>query len=141
MRGYYRNSRRVNYGSDKIKGLDYAVDGIGQFREITHADCKNPVGSSIELADGFINPNLRQQGRRIAKKAMWQKRYWSNKTKTCEIPNLDPNCYLPESVSNILIVIDLYDVPGFEKGIIINGVNSGTKNDTNLVFLNNVTNI
>jgi hypothetical protein len=37
--------------------------------------------------------------------------------------------------------MDCFDVPTFEESIIQEGFNSGSKNDTNGVFLNNVINI
>jgi len=37
--------------------------------------------------------------------------------------------------------MDCFDVPRFEKSIIQEGFKTGSKNDTNCVFLNNVTNI
>jgi hypothetical protein len=39
------------------------------------------------------------------------------------------------------MVVDCFDVPTFEKSTIQEGFNSGSKNDTNSVFLNNITNI
>jgi len=46
----------VDYGS-KVTGIDFAVDCIGEFENITHAEAKNAVGSAIETADGF-NANI-----------------------------------------------------------------------------------
>jgi hypothetical protein len=71
MEGYYKNARRVDYGTD-VQGIDFAVDGIGQFEHITHAETKNAVGSAIEKADGFDNPNLWRQGKSIGKKGFGQ---------------------------------------------------------------------
>lgn len=36
MHGYYKNARRVDYGFN-VKGLDFAVEGLGKFANITHA--------------------------------------------------------------------------------------------------------
>ena len=49
MRGYYKNARRVDY-ENNVKGPDYAVDGTGQFDNITHVEIKGPVGSAIDIA-------------------------------------------------------------------------------------------
>ena len=138
MEGYYKNARRVDYGPN-VKGLDFAVDGLGKFENITHAEAKNAVGSAIEIADGF-DANIWKQGKKIGKKSVWQKRFWSNTSRTSEVPNLNSDAYLPESVNNTLTVVDCYDVPNFEKQTMNNAINFGAKNDTNLIILNNRTN-
>ena len=139
MQGYYKNARRVDYGPN-VKSLDFAVDGLGKFENITHAEAKNAVGSAIEIADGF-DANIWKQGKKIGKKSVWQKRFWSNTSRTSEVPNLNSDAYLPESVNNTLTVVDCYDVPNFEKQTMNNAINFGAKNDTNLIILNNRTNI
>jgi hypothetical protein len=139
MHGYYKNARRVDYGSG-IEGLDFAVNGLGEFENITHAEVKNGVGPAIKIAENQ-DPNIRQQGRNIGKKALWQKKFWSNKTRTDQIPGIRPDAYLPQSINNTLTVMDCFDVPTFEKSTIQEGFNSGSKNDTNSIFLNNLTNI
>lgn len=40
-----------------VKALDFAVDGLSKFENITHAEVKNPIGSAIETANGF-NTNI-----------------------------------------------------------------------------------
>ena len=72
MHGYYKNARRIDYGRN-VKGLDFAVDGLGEFENITPSEAKNAVGSAIETADGF-DSNIWKQG----KKSVWQKKFWSN---------------------------------------------------------------
>ena len=139
MQGYYKNARRVDYRPN-VKGLDFAVDGLGKFENITHAEAKNAVGSAIEIADGF-DANIWKQGKKIGKKSVWQKRFWSNTSRTSEVPNLNSDAYLPESVNNTLTVVDCYDVPNFEKQTMNNAINFRAKNDTNLIILNNRTNI
>ena len=47
MRGYYKNARRANYGPN-VKGLDYVVEGLGEFAHITHVETKGAVSSSIQ---------------------------------------------------------------------------------------------
>lgn len=76
MQGFYKNARRMDYGPS-IKGLDFAIDGLGEFKNMTHAEAKNAVGSAIQIADG-MSPNLWKQGKQIGKKVAWQKRFWSN---------------------------------------------------------------
>lgn len=139
MHGYYKNARRLDYGP-YVKGLDFAVDGLGEFENITHAEAKNAVGSAIEIADGF-DGNIWKQGKKIGKKSVWQKKFWSNTTRTSQVPNLNSNAYLPKSVNNTLTVVDCYDVPNFEKQTMNSAINFGAKNDTNVIILNNSTNI
>ena len=139
MQGYYKNARRVNYGPN-VKSLDFAVDGLGEFENITHAEAKNAVGSAIEIADGF-DANIWKQGKKIGKKSVWQKKFWSNTSRTSQVPNLNSDAYLPKSVNSTLTVVDCYDVPNFEKQTMNSAINFGAKNDTNLIILNNRTNI
>ena len=139
MQGYYKNARRVDYGPN-VKGLDFAVDGLGKFENITHAEAKNAVGSAIEIADGF-DANIWKQGKKIGKKSVWQKKFWSNTSRTSQVPNLNSDAYLPKSVNSTLTVVDSYDVPNFEKQTMNSAINFGAKNDTNLIILNNRTNI
>jgi len=139
MNGYYKNARRVDYGPN-VKGLDFAVDGLGEFENITHAEAKNAVGSAIEIADGF-DANIWKQGKKIGKKSVWQKKFWSNTSRTSQVPNLNSDSYLPKSVNNTLTVVDCYDVPNFEKQTMNSAIRFGAKNDTNLIILNNRTNI
>ena len=139
MHGYYKNARRLDYGPN-VKGLDFAVDGLGEFENITHAEAKNAVGSAIEIADGF-DANIWKQGKKIGKKSVWQKKFWSNTSRTSQVPNLNSDAYLPKSVNSTLTVVDCYDVPNFEKQTMNSAINFGAKNDTNLIILNNRTNI
>ena len=138
MRGYYKNARRVDYGNN-IKGPDYVVDGTGEFDNITHVEIKGPVGSAIDMAQGK-DGNLWQQGKELSKKALWQKKFWSNKTRTDQIPGIRLDAYLPQPPNNVLTVADLYDVPNVEKSTMNDAINAFSKNDTNLIFLNNNTN-
>lgn len=139
MRGLYENSRRLNYGPD-IKGSDFGADGIGEYENITHVETKGPVGSAINKAQGG-NGNLWQQGKNLTKRTRWQKRFWSNKTKTDKLPGIRPDAYLPKSEDNILGLHDLYDVPTEEKSIINDAIIHYSKNDSNTILLNNETNI
>jgi hypothetical protein len=129
----------MDYGPN-VKGLDFAVDGLGEFENITHAEAKNAVSSAIERTDGF-DANSWKQGKKIEKKSVWQKKFWSNKTRTSEVPNIKSDAYLPKSVNNTLTVVDCYDVPNFEKETMNSAISFGAKNDTNLRILKNVTNI
>jgi hypothetical protein len=139
MQGYYKNARRVDFG-ENVKSLDFAVDGIGEFVNITHAEAKNAVGSAIEIADGF-DTNIWKQGKRIGKKSVWQKKFWSDTSRTSEVANLNYDAYLPKSVNNTLTVVDCFDVMPFEKATMNSAIIFGSKNDTNLIILNNHTNI
>ena len=87
----------MEYGPN-VRGIDFAVDGLGKFENITHAEAKNAVGSAIEIADGF-DANIWKQGNKIGKRSVWQKKFWSNKTRTSEVSNIKPDAYLPKSVN------------------------------------------
>ena len=139
MHGFYKNARRVDYGPG-IKGLDFSVDGLGEFENITHAEAKNAVGSAIQIADG-LPANIWKQGKNIGKKVAWQKKFWSNTSRTSEIENINPEAYLPKSTNNTLGVFDCFDVPNFEKDTMCSAINFGAKNDTNIRILNNHTNV
>jgi len=141
MHGYYKNARRVDYGPN-VKDIDFAVESLGEFENITHAEAKNSLGSAIEIAAGF-DANIWKQGKKIGKKSVWQKKFWSNTSRTSQVPNLNSDAYLPKSVNinSTLSVVDCYDVPNFEKQTMNSVINFGTKNDTNLIILNNRTNI
>lgn len=42
MHGYYKNVRHLDY-EPNLKGLDFKLDGLGKFENITHAEAKNVV--------------------------------------------------------------------------------------------------
>ena len=52
------------------------------------------------------------------------KKFWSNTNRVSEVPNLNPDAYLPKSVNNTLTVVDCYDVPNSEKQTMNNAINS-----------------
>ena len=84
MQGYYNNARRVDYGPN-VKSLDFAVDGLGEFENITHAEAKNAVGSAIQIADGF-DVNIWKQGKKIGKKSVWQKNFGQIQVEPVKFP-------------------------------------------------------
>ena len=47
----------MDYGPE-IEGLDFVVDRLGQFENITHVDTKNAVGSDIKRTENH-DPNIR----------------------------------------------------------------------------------
>ena len=53
---------------------------------------------------------------------------------------LDPHATLPESPSNVLGLVDSYDVPVHEKAAMEASVLKGYNETKNIIFLNNVTN-
>jgi len=63
MQGYYTNARREDYGLN-VKGLDFVVEGLGEFQNITHVEVKNPVGSAIKIANGQ-NGSIARQGKKL----------------------------------------------------------------------------
>jgi len=54
---------------------------------------------------------------------------------------LDPNANFPESPSNVLGLVDSFDVPVHEKAAMEASVLKGYNETRNIMFLNNVTNI
>lgn len=63
MLGYYENARRVEYGPE-LRGLDFIVDGLGLYKDITHVEIKNPIGSAIKIANGQKS-SITLQGKKI----------------------------------------------------------------------------
>jgi hypothetical protein len=135
MHGYYRNARREDYGLN-VTGPDFMVEGLGKFQNITHVEVKNPVSSAIKIANGQKG-SISQQGKKIGAKIVYQQNFWSNTTKTSELENLNPTASLPQSPNNILGAVDNYDVPSSEKAFMEASVMKGSKNNTNIIFLNN----
>ena len=113
MQGYYKNARRENYGID-VRGPDFIVEGRGKFKNITHVEVKNPVGSAIKTANGQ-RPTIVKQGKKIGAKIVYQQNHWSNTNETSKLKNLNPKASLPQSPNNILGAVDNFDVPSTEK--------------------------
>ena len=139
MLGYYTKTERIDYGPG-IKGIDFKVKGLGAFKHITHVEQKNPVGSEIKKANNQ-NPSISKQGKKIGAKLFYQKNFWSDKTKTSQLENLNSNAPLPKSPDNILGLVDNFDVPVAEKPLMKSSIIRTSKNDNNLIFINNNTNI
>ena len=139
MHGYYRNARREDYGLN-VKGPDFLVDGLGEFENITHVEVKNPVGSAIKIANGQKG-SISKQGKKVGAKIVYQQNFWGNRTKRSQIATLDPHATLPESPSNVLGVVDNFDVPVKEKAAMEASVLKGYNESRNIIFLNNVTNV
>lgn len=141
MHGYYRNARREDYGVN-VTGPDFIVEGMGDFENITHVEVKNPVGSAIKIANGQKR-SISKQGKKIGAKIDYQKNWWSNRTKISKIPNMTINTdsILPESLSNVLGLVDNFDVPVHEKAAMEASVLRGYNTTENIIFLNNVTNV
>ena len=135
MLGFYKNARREEYGLN-IKGPDFRVEGLGEFKNITHVEVKNPVGSAIKIANGQRG-SISKQGKKIGAKIVYQQNYWSNTTKTSELENINPTASLPQSPNNVLGAVDNFDVPSSEKAFMEGSVLNGSKNNTNIIFLNN----
>lgn len=131
MRGYYKNARRGDYGPD-VTGLDYVVEGLGEFAHITHVKIKGAVSSSIRP-----KPTLIKQAKKFVNRIEYQKNFWSNKAKVNEIiPHIRPDAYLPESPNNVLGLYDLWDVGTSEKSTVSNTITAFSGNDSNIVILN-----
>ena len=81
---------------------------------------------------------LDAQGKKIGAKIVYQQNYWSNTTKTSELENINPTASLPQSPNNVLgAAVDNFDVPSSEKAFMEGSVLNGSKNNTNIIFLNN----
>lgn len=130
MFGYYSNSRRVDYG-EGVQSIDFEVEGKGIYVGITHVETKNPVGKTIRVNEN-MSPEMREAGRGMGKKGRWQKKYWSNPEKYSTLPNVNLEANFPESPQNVLIVLDLHDVPSSDFDLFDEGFNSGRQNDPNV---------
>lgn len=140
MLGYYKNAERLDYGPN-IRGLDFKVEGLGQFSHISHADAKNAVGSAIQEADGFT-PNIWKQGKKIAKRSVWQKKYWVQGGQGSQKDGVRADADLPQTKDNVLTVVDTFDVPLYEKQHMNAAVDFGAQdNIINFIILNKNTNI
>jgi hypothetical protein len=137
MHGYYTNARRENYGQN-VRGPDFMVEGIGNFKNVTHVEIKNPVGSAIKIANGQAG-SIAKQGKKIGAKIVYQKNLWSNATRRSEIENMNSSltATFPKSTSNVLAVVDNFDVPSSEKSFMEANILKGSQNDTNIKFINN----
>jgi len=136
MLGLYRNAERVDYGKG-IYGPDFKVIGQGEHSHVTHVEVKNPVGSDIEKASRNGYSNIVKQGNKISK----QQLKWSNATFRASLSNLDSNAAFPQSPANTLGLVDEFDVPISEKMIVQNAVENNCTNTSNVIFINNETNI
>lgn len=135
MRGYYRNARREDYGPN-VTGLDFVVEGLGEFNHITHVEVKGAVSSSIRP-----KPTLVKQAKKYVNRVNYQKNFWSDQTAVKgKIQHINPYADLPKSPGNVLGLYDLWDVGTPEKPTVSNAITAFSGNDTNLIFLNNITN-
>ena len=135
MRGYYRNSRREDYGPN-VTGLDFVTEGLGEFDHITHVEVKGAVSSSIRP-----KPTLVKQAKKYVNRVNYQKNFWSDETAVKKkIPHINPDADLPKSRDNVLGLYDLWDVGTLEKSTVSNAITALSGNDTNIIFLNNITN-
>lgn len=57
------------------------------------------------------------------------------------LSNIDPNSAFPQSPANTLGLVDEFDVPISEKMIMQNAVENNCSNTSNVIFLNNETDI
>ena len=70
MHGHYKNARRVDYGPND-RGLDFTIDGLGEFSNIIHVEVKNPVGSAIKIDNGQKG-SIPKQGKKVGAKIVYQ---------------------------------------------------------------------
>jgi hypothetical protein len=140
MLGLYTNAERVDYGKG-IYGPDFKVIGQGEYSHVIHVEIKNPVGSDIEKASRNGYTDIVKQGNNIGDKISKQQLKWSNTTFIGSLRNLDPNVLFPQSPANILGLVDEFDVPISEKMIMQNAVENNCTNTSNVIFINNETNV
>jgi len=102
---------------------------------------KNPVDSDIEKAYCNGYSDIVKQGNKIEDKLSKQQSKWSNATFRASLSNLDPNGTFPQSPANTLGLVDEFDVPISEKMIVQNAIENNCTNTSNVIFLNNETNL
>jgi len=140
MLGFYKNSERVYYGKG-VYGPDFKVTGQGAYSHVTYVEIKNPVGSDIEKASRNGYSDIVKQGNKIGDKLSKQQSKWSNATFRASLSNIDPNSVFPQSPANTLGLVDEFDVPISEKMIVQNAIENNCSNTSNVIFINNETNI
>jgi hypothetical protein len=140
MLGLYSNAERVDYGKG-VYGPDFKVIGQGEYSHVTHVEVKNPVGSDIEKASRNGYTDIVKQGNKIGDKISKQQSKWSNATFRASLSNLDSNAEFPQSPANTLGLVDEFDVPISEKIMVQNGIENNCTNTSNVIFINNETNI
>lgn len=139
MYGFYHKSKRAYYGKNILE-LDYTVEGLGVYENITHADMKNAVGKTIKIANNQP-PSIKKQGKGIARRIELQKKFWTNDTLINGLKNLDKNAPLPQSKDNILTLVDNFDVPDLKKAEMKSSIINNLKNNTNIEYINDDKNI
>lgn len=133
MQGLYKNVRREDYGSS-IRGLDFRVDGLGSYKNVTHLEVKNPVGSEI-LRNTNQKASVARQGKSIGSTITNQKKIWSDSDMIGSRQGINLNASFPKSVDNVLGLIDTFDVPVTEKPVLTRNVIKSAKSEDNLVFI------
>jgi hypothetical protein len=131
---WFKNAFRENYG-ENINGIDYRATGIGEYEYITHVEIKNPVGVDIKKTDRQ-NPSIEYEGEKIGARSLKQNDYWSDGNIVSKLKNVNSTAVFPQSPNNILVVVDLFDVPKHEKALMKESIMKGAKNNPNIVFLN-----
>lgn len=83
------------------------------------------------------------QGKKIGAKIDYQQNLWSNPSEISKIPNMtiNTNANFPDSPSNVLGLVDNFDVPVHEKAAMEASVLKSYNETKNIIFLNNVTNV
>jgi hypothetical protein len=153
------SGRRVYLGTNDdgpIQGLDMAVEGTGRWSHITHVDFKNPVGTKIvaeqkknnqpipesTAAIAKDNIKIKKTAKDTVKKMKGQIAHWTNQTKYSKVPGIIKNPDLPKSPDNILMIVDLFDVPEFEKAELKREMIAAAEGKIkNMIFLNDKKNI
>ncbi len=124
-----------------LKLPDFRVTGKGKYSHVTHVEVKNPVGSNIEKVANEGVSDIVKQGNKIGRKVSDQQKKWSDPTFRETLSNINPNAVFPQSPAYLLGLVDEFDVPISEKRIVQDAIENTCTNSSNVVFLNNDTNI
>jgi hypothetical protein len=120
--GFLKDSYRPYYGL--VQGPDFITTGIGKFQPITHVDIKNPVGTTI-LRNTSQSKTVYKQGVAIGGHSVYQRHLWSNPASRKKVKDYDVSSIksaFPKTPENMLIAVDLDDMPKFEQGDVIKGI-------------------
>ena len=120
--GFWKDSYRPDYGL--VQGPDFIVTGLDKFQPITHVEIKNPVGTKI-LRNTNQLKTVYKQGVSIGGRSAYQRILWSDPARREKVENYDAasiKSAFPKTPENMLVVVDLDDVPKFEQGDVIKGI-------------------
>ena len=115
------------------KGLDSICTVKEPFSTCTHVEVTRPVGSKILFNQRFNNPKLNQdvykEAYALGKKKFLQAKKWSLKyaAEHRAVSNSTDFTKLPLNPNNVLILVDLFDVPPEEKHLVKDAFRAGVE--------------